>query len=508
MIRMRKKYWAKAAAKLMMTGVVAAGAFGVTVSDTGDSLSAVYAAEEDQNADQSENQEMVFDQNADQNPDQNQTQQTDGWTNDRPEGIGYFQDGDFLTGWQTIDGKTYYFDENGVVKTGVVTIDDQLYYLGDIDIDWEDKKDKNTANITGFVTEKAGNKRIIKYYVDAQLKVATGWKDIGGRKCLFGDDGLMKTGWTMFGDNWYYLSNDADDFGAQTKCWINGCWLDSEGKWSYKETGSWNSDSWGWWYGDSSGWTPSNCWEKIDGKWYYFDEWGYMVRTTWKNIDGTFYYFNFDGTLQTGSYDSEGKPVGQWIDGYWIEHDGSFTGKTAYWWWDGTGYQLWSTDETWNAVSTTEIIDNEKIVFDAQGYATSGGARLQNVPPMGGLGSTTKNNVIQYASRCLGFPYVYGGSTMSGTDCSGFVMLSYQHEGIGLPHNAGMQYSTYAANEVWMSDVQPGDLLFYDTGDIENDYGTGIGHVALYVGNGQTLEAGDTTNGRRWNAYKAVYVTK
>ena len=52
------------------------------------------------------------------------------------------------------------------------------------------------------------------------------------------------------------------------------------------------------------------------------------------------------------------------------------------------------------------------------------------------------------------------------------------------------------------------DLLFYDTGDIENDFGTGIGHVALYVGNGQTLEAGDTTNGHRWNAYKAVYVTK
>ena len=91
---------------------------------------------------------------------------------------------------------------------------------------------------------------------------------------------------------------------------------------------------------------------------------------------------------------------------------------------------------------------------------------------------------------------------------SGFVMLSYQSEGYSLPHNAGAQFATFAANEVWMSEVQPGDMLFYYSGDVENDCGTGIGHVAMYIGNGETLEAGDTTNGRRWLADKAAYVTK
>ena len=513
---MRKNGWARIAAKMMVTGVVITGAFGFGsgVNKTTENISAVYAAEEGgenlQAGKENQNQENQNQENQNQeNQNQeNQEKHDDGWNNERPEGVGYYKDNKLLTGWQTINGKKYHFDSNGVVESGVKTIDGSLYYLGEVNIDWTTKKDSNEKNSTGLITEKTWKGNIVKYYVSEDLKMATGWVTIEGRKCLFDKDGLMKSGWIMSGGEWYYMSNDAHEYGIQTGCWINNCWLGDDGKWSYKETGSWGYDSWGWWYKDTSGWYPTNCWEKIDGKWYYFDEWGYMVRTTWKNIGGTYYYFNFDGSLQEGSYDSDGNPIGQWIDGYWIGHDGGWTGSTAYWYWDGNGYQLWSSDDTWHAVSSTEIIDKEVITFDGQGYATSGGARLQNVPPMAGTGSDTKKNVVQYASRCLGFPYVYGGSTMAGTDCSGFTMLAYQHEGISLPHNAGMQYSTYAANEVWVSEVQPGDLLFYDTGDVENDYGTGIGHVALYVGNGETLEAGDSTNGRRWYAYKAVYVTK
>lgn len=233
-----------------------------------------------------------------------------------------------------------------------------------------------------------------------------------------------------------------------------------------------------------------------------------MIRSTWKEIDGQYYYFNFDGSLQEKAEKPNGEPTGQWIDGYYVDHSGAWTGDSAYWKWDGYGYKLWSSDDSWHATSTTEIIDNEYISFDSQGYAYSGGVRCYNVPPMGGAPSESKNKVIQYAAASLGFPYVYGGGTMAGTDCSGFVMLSYQSEGYSLPHNAGAQFATFAANEVWMSEVQPGDMLFYYSGDVENDCGTGIGHVAMYIGNGETLEAGDTTNGRRWLADKAAYVTK
>ena len=81
----------------------------------------------------------------------------------------------------------------------------------------------------------------------------------------------------------------------------------------------------------------------------------------------------------------------------------------------------------------------------------------------------------------LGMPYVWGGASPSGFDCSGFAMYVYAQVGISLPHNAAMQYSSVGVY-VSRSELQPGDLVFFD----------GLGHVGIYIGGGQFIHAPHT----------------
>ena len=101
--------------------------------------------------------------------------------------------------------------------------------------------------------------------------------------------------------------------------------------------------------------------------------------------------------------------------------------------------------------------------------------------------SATRDAIVAYAKQFLGNPYVYGGSSLTeGTDCSGFVMRVFEHFGI----STGRSSRDQAANvkEIAISDVQPGDLLFYASGDT-------INHVAIYIGGGQIIHAGSSRTG-------------
>lgn len=80
------------------------------------------------------------------------------------------------------------------------------------------------------------------------------------------------------------------------------------------------------------------------------------------------------------------------------------------------------------------------------------------------------------AESYLGVPYVWGGASDAGVDCSGLVMLAWQAAGVSLLHSAAMQFEESAP--VPLDALQPGDLLFYDLD------GTGIDHVVMYVGSG------------------------
>ena len=100
---------------------------------------------------------------------------------------------------------------------------------------------------------------------------------------------------------------------------------------------------------------------------------------------------------------------------------------------------------------------------------------------------STGEAIANYACQFVGNPYVYGGSSLTGgADCSGFTMSVLSNFGVSLPHNAAAQSGYGTA--VSMDNLQPGDLLFYE-GD------GGIGHVSIYIGNGQVVHASNPTNG-------------
>ena len=91
-------------------------------------------------------------------------------------------------------------------------------------------------------------------------------------------------------------------------------------------------------------------------------------------------------------------------------------------------------------------------------------------------------SVVEYAKQFLGNPYVYGGTSLTrGTDCSGFVKGVYAHFGISLPRTSGSMRSVGYA--VSFDEMQPGDIVCYS------------GHVGIYAGNGQIVNAIDESRG-------------
>lgn len=90
-----------------------------------------------------------------------------------------------------------------------------------------------------------------------------------------------------------------------------------------------------------------------------------------------------------------------------------------------------------------------------------------------------------YAAQLLGIPYVYGGESLAGFDCSGLTQFVYDKVGVQLPRTSQQQATVGAP--VASNALQPGDLIFY------NEPGEGPNsHEAIYAGNGQEIEAPHT----------------
>ena len=89
--------------------------------------------------------------------------------------------------------------------------------------------------------------------------------------------------------------------------------------------------------------------------------------------------------------------------------------------------------------------------------------------------------VTHTALRYVGVPYVWGGTSFNGVDCSGFVQAVFEHNGVSLPRTADSQFEV--GRPVKMHDLEPGDLVFFET------YAVGASHVGIYLGGGRFIHA-------------------
>lgn len=97
-------------------------------------------------------------------------------------------------------------------------------------------------------------------------------------------------------------------------------------------------------------------------------------------------------------------------------------------------------------------------------------------------GSSTASKIVATAKQYIGVPYVWGGSSPSGFDCSGFTRYVFNKHGVALPRTTDQQYKV--GSYVSRSNLKAGDLVF-----LQNTYREGISHVGIYIGDGKMIHA-------------------
>ena len=107
----------------------------------------------------------------------------------------------------------------------------------------------------------------------------------------------------------------------------------------------------------------------------------------------------------------------------------------------------------------------------------------KEMPP--NRGSSLAKRVMRTGYSVIGTPYVFGGTSPYGFDCSGFVRYCFSSVGISLPRMADEQF--YAGRRISVDQLRPGDLIFFST------YEAGASHVGIYIGNGNFLHSGSST---------------
>ncbi len=162
----------------------------------------------------------------------------------------------------------------------------------------------------------------------------------------------------------------------------------------------------------------------------------------------------------------------------------------------GTSYASKGTLSYGQQVSVVNTSSYWYKIKYGSGYGYVGSSYLSSTKPSSGgsvsdttpdTGSSSGSSIVSYAKSFLGCSYVYGASGPSSFDCSGFTQYVYKHFGKSIPRSSSAQYSS--CTKISKSSLQPGDLVFFTSG------GSGVGHVAIYMGNGQIIHAANSRRG-------------
>ena len=139
------------------------------------------------------------------------------------------------------------------------------------------------------------------------------------------------------------------------------------------------------------------------------------------------------------------------------------------------------SDDTVIAANTAPSSETTSVVSAPKKTVNAGTA----VPTIATTAS--RQALINYAKQFLGNPYVYGGTSLTeGADCSGFVQQIFKNFGIKTGRSSRDQIEN--AQSITFEELQPGDLVFYASGDYVN-------HVAIYAGDGVIIHAANSRTG-------------
>lgn len=165
---------------------------------------------------------------------------------------------------------------------------------------------------------------------------------------------------------------------------------------------------------------------------------------------------------------------------------------------NGTAVTVLSTSNGWSKVSyagKTGYISADYLVTASSGTAITPSNNAASVSI-----SAKRQSVLNYAAQFLGVPYVYGGSTPSGFDCSGFTSYVFKNTVGSIPRVAQAQYD--ATTRVSRDDLLPGDLVFFGSST------SSISHVGIYVGSNQFIHAPSTGDVVKYSSLTGSYATR